>query len=149
MKKGAYAALVVIAVAVLLRLGYLLYKTPTAPKNTAMFAGMSLRLDYATDEAAQERGLGGRADVPEGYGMLFVFPKSDDYGIWMKDMQVPIDVFWLNDQRRVIFAVRDMEPSTYPAVFYPPTPARYVLETTAGFGEAHDVATGTELMLAQ
>jgi uncharacterized membrane protein (UPF0127 family) len=124
----------------------LFYKTPEPQKSDATFAGVSLMLDYATDEATQERGLGGRASVPEGYGMLFVFPKDDYYGIWMKDMRAPIDVFWLDANKRVIFMTRDMEPATYPAVFYPSAPARYVLETAAGFAKAHAVATGTELM---
>ena len=137
----------VLSVAVTLVAFALLYKTPAAPQSTATFAGVSLRLDYATTSAAHERGLGGRATVPEGYGMLFVFARDDYYGIWMKDMQVPIDVFWLDDQRRVVFMVLGMATSSYPTVFYPSSPARYVLETAAGFAAAHMVATGTELIL--
>jgi len=35
----------------------------------------------------------------------------------------------------------------YPNVFYPIKPARYVLETAAGFSREHSIATGTSLLL--
>lgn len=106
-----------------------------------------MRLDYATTDTVRERGLAGRANVPEGYGMLFVFPHDEYHGFWMKDMRVPIDIFWLDSSGRVISVVGHVATSTYPRVFYPPTPVRYVLETAAGFAAAHAVATGTLLVL--
>src|SRR3989344_1524744 len=64
--------------------------------DTAEFGGVSLILDYATTDAERERGLGGRANVPYDYCMLFVFPREGKYGFWMKDMLVPVDIFWLD-----------------------------------------------------
>ena len=115
--------------------------------DTAVFGDVSLTLEYATTTAARELGLGGRMNVPEGYGMLFVFPKSGRYGFWMKDMQVPIDIFWLDTQGRVISISEQVATSSYPDVFYPAAPAQYVLETAAGFAKAHGIATGTPLQL--
>ena len=79
--------------------------------------------------------------------MLFVFDKSDRHGFWMKDMHIPIDMFWLDDKRQVVFLVKDVYPETYPTVFYPSTPARYVLETNRGFAEEHSITVGTVLEL--
>jgi uncharacterized membrane protein (UPF0127 family) len=90
------------------------------------------KVELATSSAAQERGLSGRTDVPEGYGMLFVFSEAGSYGIWMKDMLVPIDILWLSDTGEVITVKADARPESYPDVFYPSTPARYVLETRDG-----------------
>jgi uncharacterized membrane protein (UPF0127 family) len=122
-----------------------IYKTPTSV--IAEFGGVSLRIDYATTPVEREKGLGGRTSVPADYGMLFVFLKDDKYGFWMKDMLVPIDIFWLNAQGQVVSIAEDVTISTYPSVFYPNMPARYVLETAAGFAQAHSVATGTPLLL--
>lgn len=113
----------------------------------AEFGGVSLRLEYTTTPEARERGLGGRTEIPEDYGMLFVFPKDDKYGFWMKDMLVPIDIFWLDSKGQVVFIARDVATSTYPNVFYPTEPALYVLETAAGFAREHSIATGTPLRL--
>lgn len=129
----------------------LAYKTPirqavdTSPN--ALFGGVSLTLELATSPEARERGLAMRASIPAGYGMLFVFPKADLYGFWMRDVQVPLDIFWLDAQGQVVSMALEVATSTYPHVFYPREPALYVLETAAGFVRAHQVATGTSLEL--
>lgn len=106
-----------------------------------------MKVEFATTTIAREKGLGGRKSIPDNYGMLFVFPKDDYYGFWMKDTLVPLDMFWLDDKGHVISVAEDVEPSTYPNVFYPLAPARYVLETVAGFARRHGIATGTPLIL--
>jgi uncharacterized membrane protein (UPF0127 family) len=118
-----------------------------AEKPEASFGGVSLKLEYATTSAAQERGLSGRSQVPSGYGMLFVFDHDDRYVFWMKDMLVPIDIFWLDDKGQLIFTTAELATSTFPNVFYPPVPVRYVLETESGFARQHHIATGTPLLL--
>jgi uncharacterized membrane protein (UPF0127 family) len=144
MRIGVVIAIVVIgAVATL----FVLTAPLTEGPKTGEFGSISLTLEYVLTEAARERGLGGRASVPEGYGMLFIFSHDDRYGFWMKDMLVPIDIYWLNDKGQVVSMVRDVATSTYPDVFYPSEPARYVLETVAGFGARHQIATGTSLLL--
>ena len=139
------AVLVAAAVLVL----FFTYRTPrlAVPSATAQLGGVSLKIDYATTTASRQLGLGNRISIPGDYGMLFVFPKDGYYGFWMKDTLVPLDMFWLDAQGQVVFMEEDVATSTFPNVFYPTTPARYVLETAAGFGAAHGVATGTPLLL--
>jgi uncharacterized membrane protein (UPF0127 family) len=119
----------------------------TEKPQTALFGGVSLRIEYATSTAMQEKGLGGRISIPGDYGMLFVFPKSDYYGFWMKDMLVSIDIFWLDNKGQVVSISENIATSSYPNVFYPSIPMRYVLETIAGFARAHGIVTGTPLLL--
>lgn len=118
---------------------------PRAPRST--FGGVSLKLDYATTDAEREQGLGGRVSLTPDEAMLFVFPKDDFYGFWMKDTLIPLDMFWFDDKGQVIYIERNVATSTYPHVFYPPVPARYVLEANAGFADAHGIAIGTPLEL--
>lgn len=122
------------------------YRTHPLP-TSAEFGGVSLRIEYATTSEAREHGLGGRTEVPENYGMLFVFAKDDTYGFWMKDMLVPLDIFWLDSKGHVVHIEQDIATSTYPDVFYPSAPAWYVLETAAGFAREHDIKVGTPLLL--
>ncbi len=123
----------------------LLYRTPDAA--TAQFGDMSLRVEYALTESAREKGLSGRAHIPENYAMLFTFPNADYQGFWMKDMLAPIDIFWLDNKGRVISIISNLATSTYPNVFYPPVPVQYVLETAAGFARNHSITIGTPLLL--
>jgi uncharacterized protein len=130
------------------------YKTSVPPAepaaqvgSDAQFGGVSLRLVYATTSASRERGLGGRTSLASDEAMLFVFPKDDFYGFWMKDILMSLDMFWLNAQGQVISIAGDVATSSYPNVFYPTAPARYVLETVAGFARSHAINTGTSLHL--
>ena len=117
------------------------------PTPTGEFGGMSLRIEYATTTEARELGLGGRASIASDEAMLFVFPEDEYYGFWMNDMLISIDIFWLDSKGQVVSIEEDVSPSTYPDVFYPTAPARYVLETAAGFARAHGIVLGTPLLL--
>lgn len=142
----AYVTLVVIVgIAGFATIAYRTHAPQTDTK--AEFGGVSLNIDYATTTSARERGLGGRESISGDYGMLFVFARDGLYGFWMKDMLAPIDIFWLDTQGQVVSIAAGVAPSTYPHVFYPAGPARYVLETAAGFATANHVATGTMLSL--
>ncbi|MFA6502707.1 MAG: DUF192 domain-containing protein [Candidatus Paceibacterota bacterium] len=150
MNRYLLAGLVVLAVGVaagLYRTAALEGPLAVSSPSVAEFGGVSLRLDYATTSESRERGLSGRASIPSDYGMLFVFPSDDRYGFWMRDTLVPLDIFWLDSKGQVVSLAEDVQPSSYPSVFYPSEPARYVLETSAGFASAHAVATGTPLLL--
>lgn len=125
----------------------LTYRTQESYPATTQFGGVSLNIDYATTTASRERGLGGRTSIPSDYGMLFIFLKPDRYGFWMKNTLVPLDMFWLDGKGQVIWMAQNVATSSYPNVFYPNAPARYVLETAAGFAREHAIATGTPLML--
>ena len=83
-------------------------------------------------EAEKQRGLANRRSLPNNEGYLFVFNSDDKHGIWMKDMRMNIDIVWIDAHKRVVSVRRDVSPSTYPEVFTPTKPARYVLELAAG-----------------
>lgn len=141
MRKYVYLGLAILALAI----GAIAYRT-MAPER-GEFGGVSLRIEYAMTEAVRERGLSGRASLAPDEAMLFVFPKDDTYGFWMKDMLIPIDIYWLDAQGQVVSMEREVAPETYPNVFYPSAPARYVLETRSGFARDHSVTIGSKLKL--
>ncbi len=123
------------------------YRTQVSAEHAvASFNGNAIALELATTTAAQELGLGGRTQVPDDYGMLFIFASDGSYGFWMKDMKVPIDMFWLADDGSVVTMKTDIATSTYPAVFYPTEPVRYVLETMSGYAAEHGIHAGSMLV---
>ena len=143
-----------LVVALLGAAGWFLYRTelpqagPAAVSGpTVSLGGVSLRVELATTPAEREKGLGGRADIPEDYGMLFVFPKDDLYGFWMKDTLVPLDMFWIDSKGQVVSIAQDVATSSFPHVFYPSAPALYVLETKAGFARRRGIRAGMRFLL--
>src|SRR3989344_9043068 len=66
-------------------------------------AGQTIKVDLVLTPAEQEKGLSGRSELKEGEGMLFVFNKPDKHLFWMKDMNFPIDIIWLDVNKKVIY----------------------------------------------
>lgn len=106
-----------------------------------------IEVEIADTPEARAQGLSDRAIIPEGYGMLFVFETEGNYGFWMKDMFVSIDVIWLSPEGTILGIERNLAPETYPQVFYPPEPIRYVLETAVGEAERQGWEVGSSVTI--
>ncbi len=101
-----------------------------------------LKIFLANTPETRQRGLSGLQSLPEDRGLLFVFNTNERYGIWMKDMQFPIDIMWMDENFNIIHIKQQVQPSTYPTIFYPPKDARFVLETNAGFTDRFGITVG-------
>ena len=102
-----------------------------------------IRVEIANTKTKREKGLGGRSSLNEGEGMLFLFPKKDQYTFWMKDMQFPIDIIWIADGRvaDVTFDVPVSKNGDLP-LYAPWVPVDRVLEVPANFIGHHKMTIG-------
>jgi uncharacterized membrane protein (UPF0127 family) len=61
------------------------------------------------------------------------FDSDDQWGIWMKDMKIPLDIVWLDKDKKVTYIVENASPElSTTKTFIPETPTRYVVELPAG-----------------
>ncbi len=104
------------------------------------------KVDVADTPAERERGLSHTPPQPP-RSMLFVFDYDERWGIWMKDMNYPIDVLWITADLQVAHVVPDMHPASFPRVYRSDMPVRYVLELPAGTIEAYNLAVGNQVAL--
>ena len=88
-------------------------------------------LEIADDADEHIKGLSGRTQLPAGQGMLFIFPTSGNYGIWMKEMNFAIDIIWLDAERRIVGLKENAQPASYPEIFYGEENSLYVIEINA------------------
>lgn len=86
----------------------------------------------AQTEQSREKGLGGITTLLKDEAMLFVFGYDNRWSFWMKDMKFPIDMIWLDVNKKVVDVAESVSPDTYPKSFTPQNVARYVLEVNAG-----------------
>ena len=84
-------------------------------------------------DSDQYLGLAGRDGLAEIHGMLFVSKREERTGMWMKDMRFSIDILWFSSDNRLVSVARNVDPCSYPEVYWPDEPAKYVLEVSAGF----------------
>lgn len=97
----------------------------------------------ASTPEALSRGLSGVPSLEKNQGMLFVFPIEGRYDFWMKDMNFPIDIVWIDGQNRVVGIIPNLATSTYPNTFSPPGPIKYVLELNADRADKFGIVVGT------
>lgn len=136
--------LLIAGVALLVAMGIVLIGRFMASQTTVWLGDGVFQTSLATTSRSREKGLSGTDHLAPDQAMLFVFDTSDQWGIWMKDMNYPIDVVWLNDQKQVVYSVSNMNPDSYPEVFTPKQPARYVVEFAAGTLASKAIHTGSQ-----
>lgn len=93
-----------------------------------------IAIEIADDDAARQQGLMNRASVPDGTGMLFVFPDSQERTFWMKNVLIPLDMLFIDASGSIVSIaqnVRACEADPCP-VISSERPARYVLELAGG-----------------
>lgn len=92
------------------------------------------------------RGLQFRRELKPGQGMLFIFPQSGVHHFWMKDTLIPLDIIWLDENRRVIYIAANCPPCrTIPCSTYGPEgESRYTFEIKAGLCAQLNIRIGDE-----
>jgi len=85
-------------------------------------------------------------ELPFDQGMIFVFPESGLYSLWMLNMQFPLDMIWFDSDGAVIHIEKNVPPCVIPIEiaagcpsFVPSGEATYILEVTSGFVERYDI----------
>ena len=127
-------AIIGVIVAVIVTLGQ--------PKVTLHLGDGIFKARVARTDAQHEKGLSGTRNLAKNQALLFIFADKDQHGIWMKDMMIPIDVVWLDDEKKVIHVEHDVQPDSYPTVYRPNGLAKYIVELPAGTARARVIRVG-------
>jgi uncharacterized membrane protein (UPF0127 family) len=113
-------------------------------KNTSVIqiGDVAVPVTLARTKQEQEKGLSGSSPLKEHTGLFFVFASPNRHGIWMKDMQFPIDIVWISPKGVVIYIEKNVSPDTYPKVFYSNGDDQAVLEMNGGEVDALGIQVG-------
>lgn len=108
-----------------------------------------VQLSVASTSAQKRRGLSGRKRLAEGEGMVFTYDKLGEYGFWMKDMNFPIDIIWLDEDNKVVTVKDRISPDSFPKTFRPTKPAKNVIEVASGTVGKLKIKSGDRLNLIE
>ncbi len=109
--------------------------------------GKSISTYIADDKLNREKGLSILDHIGDNEAMLFLFDKSGYYNFWMKDMKFPIDIVWLDKEKRIIYIKKNARPKDYPSSYGPNIKSLYVLEFKNGFTDDNHLFVGDKLDL--
>jgi uncharacterized protein len=108
----------------------------------------NLTAEIAVAPEEQSKGLSIKEDLQENEGMIFPYKEPKVLAFWMKDMKFPIDILWLDSDKRVVHIEKNLQPCNpflpCPS-FSPDTKAQYVLETVAGLSDRKGIKIGTQV----
>lgn len=114
----------------------------TRPETDLWLGDGMFRIDVASTQTTRERGLSGKSELVAGRALLMVFPSEDRWGIWMKDMNFPIDIVWLNKEKVVVYIVKNAPFDNQTTIYKPEKPALYVVELPAGTAKGESILVG-------
>lgn len=126
--------LIISGVILLIGSTFLLFVLPGLAKpQTRIFLGDGVFFaDVASNQTAREIGLSNKHSMKPDQALLMAFPTEDRWGIWMKDMNFPIDIVWLNKDKKVVYMVMNAPPDDQVTVYKPNKLAKYVIELPGG-----------------
>ena len=154
--KKRYIAIIVFVVSI--TVGFLLYPKPihnngdtdtsyTKSVNTVVINNTAFNVDIADNDTDRANGLSGRKFLSDGAGLLFIFDNPGIYPFWMKDMNFPIDIIWIDENLKVVYIKENALPESYPEIFNPNIKAMYVLEVNSGEVGLNKIKIGDDVVL--
>lgn len=102
---------------------------------------IATRVECVTSTLRMVLGLMFRRKIPDDYAMVFVFPEPKSDSIHALFMRFPIDVIFLDEDKRVIETARLNPWTGYKHV----KDVSYVIEMNAGTSDRYGLAAGAEL----
>jgi len=126
---------IVSGVLVLVLLAFLFIFWPNFVKQSVSLklgnGGFSAKI--ALNDLQRAKGLSGVKEMSADKALIMAFPYEDHWKIWMKDMNIPLDIVWLDKNKKVIYIVKNASPAdSSTKIFEPKTLAKYVVEVPAG-----------------
>lgn len=123
------------------------------PRGTLEIAGderLVLEVDLALTIDTQARGLMDVEEIPDDYGMVFLWSDSAKHAFYMKDTLIPLDIAWWNAEGEIV-DIQTMQPCTSdPCQTYVPAGTHVgAVEVNAGLLKEAGVEVGDKVTLTR
>lgn len=103
------------------------------PTTSVQLGSGYYQLVVADDDTERTLGLSGVESLEINGGLLMDFQAVGLWGIWMKDMKIPLDIIWLDEDKAVVHIEEEVSHELgMTEIFAPKIPSRYVIELPAG-----------------
>jgi len=105
-------------------------------------------VDVADTDNKRVQGLSGRKNLKQNEGMLFIFPDKSIRAFWMKDMNFPLDIIWI-DSDTIVGFVENAPPEGANPInrYYSPVPVDKILELNAGTVKNLHIEKGQKIII--
>ena len=106
--------------------------------------GVPCAVEVADDEHSRARGLMGRATVPPGTGMLFLYPQPMRLSFWMKNTPAPLSIAFIDGGGRIT-EIAHLRPFSQQSVKSSSSSCIGALEVPQGWFKENDIDVGARI----
>ena len=121
---------------------------PTRP--VTLPGGRVIRAETMVDNIDRLRGLMFRTSLAPDHGMLFVFPRPGRYQAFMNQVLIPLDIIWMDSDRRIVEISANAPPCKTQASKCPKYGgtqiSSYELEIPGGMAEKYSLQVGQRIL---
>ena len=110
--------------------------------------GIFVEVEIVDTNELRTLGLSGRTQLGDYQGMLFIMDTIDTHSFWMKDMEIPLDILFIDTNGKIVDIFENQKPCTQsmcPSI-QSPYPSKYILEVVDGFVQVNRVKVGNEVV---
>lgn len=152
--RNTYLLIIFLVIAVLF-FGWLTFsfsnREPSIDLPELTVGDTTLMVELADTSEKISRGLSGREKLDKDQGMLFIFPNSTRRQFWMKEMNFPLDMVFINDDRVVEVILKIPAPQAgedgRKIQVMSSASAEMVLEVNSGWVARNRVIVGDRVIL--
>lgn len=145
----AYGALILVVVilAVVKTKGFGIFPQIGSVKPTIQINEQKFDLLVADNDEKRMKGLSKRKSLDDKQGMLFVFDEKGKYKFWMKDVEFPLDIIYINDDK-IVDIIKNAPPQSKIEedsellIYEPKAEANYILEINGGLSDKNSFKDG-------
>lgn len=101
-------------------------------------------IEIADTDQKTMQGLMYRSSMPQNAGMLFLMPREDIQGFWMRNTYIPLDMIFVNSNKQIVTIHANTTPMNESS-YISTAPALYVVEVNAGYCNKNNIKEGDKI----
>jgi len=107
---------------------------------------VAIACEVAKSIGAKTKGLMYKSFLPKDKGMLFPFWFPWIRGFWMKNVDIPLDIIFINRNLKILnICEADVDSGWLHKIYWSQGLCKYVVECNKGFCKKHKILTGGKI----
>ncbi len=117
--------------------------------KTVKINDREIKVEIADTPESQYKGLSFKENLCVDCGMLFKFSEKSEKTFVMRNMNFPLDIIFIDDEK-IVKIEKNLKPEgENPKNFYNSSaPVDYVLEVNAGYVDSHNIKIGDKIIFS-
>ena len=137
MRREFGAAMMVFGVLAIVALAVFYIIIPNLPQfNTELRIGDGVfQAKVASNDQDRAKWANSMTNLSPSQVLLMAYPNEDKWAVDTNDIKTPIDIIWLNKNKKVVHIVEGVSPESVQKIYASNLDAMYIIEMSAGLVE--------------